>query len=368
MGGIVDGRLRWGPEDRTRGPWIRRRDGAGLILQAAGVGGTTLHFNGIMPRAYPSAMEGDWPFPYHDLVPYYERVEEFLPVSLVTDLATKDALLASGCEGIGLERSETKEVHQAMWRPCHNAILSIAKMVEGGPLRYPEVDGCTMCGHCLVGCPNPVGAPLERKAKRATNVSYVPAAMATGNCEIVPDAFATAILHEPRRAAMGPQASAILLAGAGNGFWDEPTAGEPWDFAGRWWGQDAIRRVDEYHRSLSIVVCTDDETTRDSYVTLADDWGPDENGPVPKVVYRPTATSWDRQHWLARKGAEILRAAGAREVHRTRFTPLLTHLMSTMRMGTDPATSVVDPDGQAHEGDPHRRSDPGAGAELTSRV
>ena len=53
-----------------------------------------------------------------------------------------------------------------------------------------------MCGHCLQGCPNPAGAPLEKKAKRATNVSYVPAAVATGSCEIVPNAFATAVLFE----------------------------------------------------------------------------------------------------------------------------------------------------------------------------
>src|SRR5438309_2783394 len=56
MGGIIDGRLRWGPEDRTKSPWTRRRDGAGLILQASGVGGTTQHFNGITPRMYPSAI------------------------------------------------------------------------------------------------------------------------------------------------------------------------------------------------------------------------------------------------------------------------------------------------------------------------
>src|ERR671937_1590891 len=53
-----------------------------------------------------------------------------------------------------------------------------------------------MCGHCLVGCPHPAGAPLERKAKRSTNVSYVPVAVATGNCEVVPNAFATKILFE----------------------------------------------------------------------------------------------------------------------------------------------------------------------------
>ena len=69
-------------------------------------------------------------------------------------------------------------------------------MTPDTDLTSPDLVGCTMCGHCLQGCPNPIGAPLERKAKRATNVSYVPAAVATGNCEIVPNAFATAILHE----------------------------------------------------------------------------------------------------------------------------------------------------------------------------
>src|SRR6266511_2294758 len=29
MGSIVDGRLRWGPADRLRSPWMRRRDGVG---------------------------------------------------------------------------------------------------------------------------------------------------------------------------------------------------------------------------------------------------------------------------------------------------------------------------------------------------
>jgi choline dehydrogenase-like flavoprotein len=442
MGSIVDGRLRWGPADRSKPPWVRRRDGAGLILQAAGVGGTTQHYNAICPRAYPGSFDG-WPFPYRDLIPFYERVEETLPVALVAELATKDALFAAGCERAGLKRSEARDVSEAVWRPCHNAILPIATMKPGAPLRYPEADGCTMCGHCLVGCPHPLGAPLERKAKRATNVSYVPAAIATGNCEIVPNAFATGILFEPARGTparargvryrdtqtgetreieaavvvlaggsvesprlwlnsglpnshdsvgrrltmhlqdfvtglfdrevnpdvgqvtmaradfpgygtlwsqgFGPQSFAIVLAGAGQGFWDEPVGDEPWDFAGRSWGTGAVRKIREYHRSLTLAISTDDESHPDNRVTLADDWPADEHGPVPKVTYHPTPVSQHRQDWLARKGAEILRAAGAREVHRTRINVFMTHLMSTMRIGADPATSIFDPGGEAHE-------------------
>jgi len=442
MNGILDGKLRWGPSDRTQAPWTRRRDGAGLILQCAGVGGTTQHFNAIMPRMYPSAVDGDWPITYDDLIPYYERVEAFLPVQMVDDLATKDALFASGCEAIGLRRSESTYVTDPVWRPCHNAILPIAKMTPGQELRWPEVDGCTMCGHCLQGCPNPVGAPVERKAKRATNVSYVPAAVATGNCEVVPNAYATAILFDdvgdarPARVrgvrwrdtasgeireaearvvvlaggsiesprlwlnsglpdphnvvgrhltshcqdfvtglfdrevhpdvgqvtmaradfpgqgtlwsqGFGPTYFATVIMAGGRGFWDEPTDGEPWDFAGRWWGPEGPRKIDEYHRSLSLVVCVDDEAVPESRVTLADDWAADDHGPVPKVIYRPSAATLERRTWLARTAAQILRGAGAREVHRSNLQPLFTHIMSSMRMGNDPATSVCDADGQA---------------------
>jgi choline dehydrogenase-like flavoprotein len=442
MGSIVDGALRWGPADRSKAPWVRRRDGIGIILQVAAVGGTTIHYNAISPRAYPSSFEHGWPFAYEELIPAYERVEEFLPVSLVADLATKDELFARGCEKTGLVRSDTRDVTAEMWRPCHNAILPIAKMPDGIPLRYPQVDGCTMCGHCLQGCPMPLGAPLERKAKRATNVSYVPAAVATGNCEISPGAFATKVLFETRgdgrtrargvrwrdtatgeaheaeadaiviacgsiesprlwlnsglpnsadavgrcftmhyqdfvtgffdhevhpnvgqvtmaRAdfpgtgslwsqGIGPQSFAAALAGIGRGTWDEPSDG-PWDFKGRFWGAEAQRRIAEYSRSLTVVVSTDDEEHPDNRVTLADDWPADEHGAVPKAVYRPTPRTVSRQEWLARKAAEILRAAGAVRIHRTDPLGFTTHLMSTMRIGADPSTSVFNPDAEAHE-------------------
>jgi choline dehydrogenase-like flavoprotein len=443
MGGIVFGRLSWGPGDRSRPGWVRRRDGVGLALQAAGVGGTTLHYNGICPRAYKPVADAGWPFPYEEMVPYYERVEEILPVLMVRDLATKDALFAAGCEKIGLGKSESRDITsmEPVWRPCYNAILPIAEM--GPDTDLTQVEGCTMCGHCLQGCPNPAGQPLEKKAKRATNVSYVPMAVATGSCEIVPNAFATAILFEdgsdgrarargvrwrdtetgqtheveasvvvmaggsvenPRlwlnsglpnshdavgrrltthlqdfvtgffdrevnpdvgqvtmaRAdfpgygtlwsqGFGPQSYSAVIAGTGLGFYDDPVGDEPWDFAGRWFGEDAVRRIDEYHRSLSVVVCTDDEPSPDNRVMLADDWPDDEHGAVPRIVYHPTPESRDRENWLARKAVEILRAAGAHTVHRTDIRGFLTHITGTMRMGADPATSVVNVEAEAHE-------------------
>ncbi|MBI4730301.1 MAG: GMC family oxidoreductase [Acidobacteria bacterium] len=443
MGSFIDGRLRWGPADRSRAPWVRRRNGAGPILQVAGVGGTTLHYNGISARAYPVAMDGAWPIRYRDLIPFYERVEEILPVRPVEELATKDALFAIGCERTGLARVESRDVSSAAWRPSPNAILPVARMPAGEPLRYPHVGGCTMCGHCLLGCAHPVGAPAAKKAKRATNVSYVPAALATGNCDVIPDAFATAVLFEGGRGrarargvrwrdtetgevrevearsvvlaagaiesarlwllsglpdcggvagryltthhqdfvtgffdrevhpdlgqvtmaradfpgegalwsqGLGPQAFAAVVAGIGSGFWDDPVEGEPWDFAGRGWGRAAVRRLREYHRSLTVVVSTDDEGDPANGVSLSGDWPPDEHGAVPAVAYRPTVRTEERRSELARRAAGILRVAGAREVHRSgaRAAPI-THPMGTLRMGADPASSVVGPSGEAHE-------------------
>jgi hypothetical protein len=176
------------------------------------------------------------------------------------------------------------------------------------------------------------------------------------DCEVHPDVGQVTMARAdfPGHGSMwcqgfGPQAFAVVLAGTGRGYWDESTNGEPWDFAGRWWGPEAVRRIDEYHRSLSIILSVDDEPSPNNRITLSDDWPADEHGPVPNVRYVPTPTSQQRQEWLARKAADILRAAGAREIHRSRMQVFMTHLMSTMRIGRDPHTSVFDADGQAHE-------------------
>jgi choline dehydrogenase-like flavoprotein len=115
----------------------------GLVLQTAGVGGTTLHYNGISARAYPSAIADDWPLTYEELVPYYERVEAFLPVRQVEEawLATKDWLFGVGCEKTGLVHSESKDIAEPVWRRAHNAILPVARMTPGGTSRSPTSRG-----------------------------------------------------------------------------------------------------------------------------------------------------------------------------------------------------------------------------------
>lgn len=192
-----DGVLRWGPRERTEPPWPRERAGISWLPQTAGVGGNTLHFGGNYPRAYVEAMDHGWPFRYEDLIEHYFAVEEELPVRVPDILAPKDEAFARGCEIVGLPAIVGPDVRRSGWRVQPNAILPIAQ--PAGSTRYPAIDGCTLCGSCIQGCRNPEGAPLERTAKRGTNVTYAPAALKTGRCEFRTGAFATRILTEERR-------------------------------------------------------------------------------------------------------------------------------------------------------------------------
>jgi choline dehydrogenase-like flavoprotein len=205
MLGGLDSVFRWGPADRNLPPWPRAREGVQALFQTAGVGGNTLHFGGQYPRAFPAAVELEWPFSYGELVPYYEKVEATLPVRTPDVLAPKDELFVRSCDKLGLENLAGPDVTGAGWRIQPNAILPIAPYSDG-PLSYPMTKGCTQCGECIVGCRHPAGGPTERMAKRGTNVTYAPMAVHTGRCEIRTDCFVTAILTEDRRGVIQPRA------------------------------------------------------------------------------------------------------------------------------------------------------------------
>jgi choline dehydrogenase-like flavoprotein len=85
-------------------------------------------------------------------------------------------------------------------------------------------------------------------------------------------------------------------------------------------------------------------------VTLSSSLPADEHGPIPKVEFRHRSRS-DRtrsnREFLAGKAVELLRAAGATEVMRLDWPPLILHVQSTMRMGADPANSVLDEHAEA---------------------
>ena len=72
--------------------------------------------------------------------------------------------------------------------------------------------------------------------------------------------------------------------------------------------------------------------------------------PAPKLIYRMSENSHRLLEFHLARAKESLEAAGANEVV---IAPLIRetgwHILGTCKMGTDPATSVVDPWGRCHD-------------------
>ena len=187
------GYLRVGSSDRERGGWARETPQYSYVQTVAAVGGTTTHYFGNAPRAYPGVFMGyegrdrgnydtahPFPFDYCALVPYYEWAEATLPVQAAA-MGTKEEIWFRGARKLGLPLQKTKDVTRPAHRPQPNAILqprgNAGRTGDPAKLRYPEARGCTFCGHCYQGCFEPRGAPRNLAAKRSTDNSYVPMAL-----------------------------------------------------------------------------------------------------------------------------------------------------------------------------------------------
>ena len=189
----------FGPADYERGFWFRKFPGDGTILQCAGVGGTTLHYTGNHPRAYPASIDeqGHWPIDYADLIPYYQEIEAMCEVS-PAPVTAKEELFFRGAAAAGWDLIEGLNVTDPGYRPQPNAIRQPDQKLHvdagyDGDFTYPGVKGDTLALGEIAGNAHPRGAPYEEKAKRASNISFVPAALQTGNVTIRPNAFATDI-------------------------------------------------------------------------------------------------------------------------------------------------------------------------------
>jgi len=157
--------------------------------QVPGVGGTTLHYQGEAHRLNENAFRMktlfdvavDWPILYKDLEPYYSQVENiigvagpdkvpFRPMSKPYPLKAHELSYASRVIQKGCEKENIK------LEPNTVAILSEV---------YRDAPPCNYCNGCIWGCP--------RKDKGSVDVTFIPLAEDTGNCEILSYAFATRI-------------------------------------------------------------------------------------------------------------------------------------------------------------------------------
>lgn len=186
----LTGFFRFGPADRSRPAWARELPQNSFLWQLSGVGGTTQHYYGNCPRAAPGTFVGYdgadraaydtdhlFPFPYAELIPYYEWVEATLPVQTAA-MGTKEQKFLESAAAMGLPLNTSKTVTHDGFRPQENAILQpgghAGKTTNKDLLVYPQATGCTLCGYCFEGCYEPRHAPRNLYAKRSTDNSYVP--------------------------------------------------------------------------------------------------------------------------------------------------------------------------------------------------
>jgi choline dehydrogenase-like flavoprotein len=167
------------------------------------MGGGTAHYSGFFFRMKPvdlklrstlGAVDGstlcDWPIAYADLEPYYARAERDIGVSGVwkrhpfEEPRSADyplpPLPEHGFAGRIDEAGRRLGLHPF---PTPRAILSRAR---------PDRAECLPCGSCgSFGCP--------QGAKGSTAVALLPAARATGRCEVRPRSMATELIHDGER-------------------------------------------------------------------------------------------------------------------------------------------------------------------------
>ena len=118
-------------------------------------------------------------------------------------------------------------------------------------------------------------------------------------------------------------------------------------------GPDHHRRfLDVFNRTVTLAAVSEDLADPDNRITLDPELADGHGIPAPKMTYRlGDNTRRMLAHGIDRCQA-LLAEAGARETH---TVPVLEdggfHLMGTARMGDDPASSVVDRWGRAHDAD-----------------
>jgi len=203
--------------------------GAGGLLYASGVGGSSVHFTANFWRLrpvdfkehsllgdIPGAALADWPITYEELEPYYTKVDWEVGVSGApgpTDARRSRPFpmppLPVKSSGVLLERAAAKMGYHAQSAP-----LAIASQpFRGRP-------ACQHCGFCI-------GFGCEYNAKSSSLATVIPVAEATGRCEIRPHSNVRAVELDAKGRATGvlyfdaekreqrQRAKAVILAANG---------------------------------------------------------------------------------------------------------------------------------------------------------
>jgi choline dehydrogenase-like flavoprotein len=149
------------------------------------------------------------------------------------------------------------------------------------------------------------------------------------------------------------QAFSMAFSDSGiQGYYDNGRgfSGGAWDGStGRVPGDELKEVISDVNKLLNVLVITDDDVEEQNRVVRSSLPG-DEQGPIPKVIFKQrerSARTQSNREYCADKASRLLRAAGANRVIRLDWPPLILHVQSTMRMGSDPADSVLDANAEA---------------------
>ena len=162
----------------------------------SGVGGSMVHYAGYAPRFHPSdfrtftqdGVGADWPITYQDLRPYYEAIEEELPVSgqpwpwgdphsypyQAQPVGGNGEIFLRGAKATGIE-----------------ARVGPVAIANG---RFGHRAHCIYRGFCLQGC--------KVNAKASPLVTHVPDALAHG-AEVRANCMVSKVVVGPDRRAIG---------------------------------------------------------------------------------------------------------------------------------------------------------------------
>ena len=103
------------------------------------------------------------------------------------------------------------------------------------------------------------------------------------------------------------------------------------------------RFLSNLDRLIAVAVITDDDVSPRNRVTLSTAMTPDAHGPIARVELRERSDrTLTNREYLVGRAVQLVRAAGAREVVRMNWAPVLLHIHTTMRMG-----AVVNGDGES---------------------
>ncbi|PYJ82625.1 MAG: GMC family oxidoreductase [Verrucomicrobia bacterium] len=377
--------------------------GGGTVIYAA-------HWQRNMPSDFRArTLDGvgdDWPLTYEDLQPFYERVEADFGVSgLAGDPAFPPGkgppLPPAPLAPMGRRVAKAHNALGWHWWPAPNAIATRAY----GPLRP-----CTQRATCMWGCVEGAkgsvdvthwpqnlrqGVQLVTGARvRRLETTTVLAANGIGTPRLLllstssrsPNGLANSAGLVGRRLMLHPFGTVVGLfeddLGSTHGLWGQhlhslqfyetdtsrgfvrgakwglqPTGGPLSMTRGYPWGDNPIWGPN-FHRDLckrlghSAMwgIIAEDLPEKENRVVLDPTLKDADGIPAPKLLYRMSENSKRLLEFHLQRAKESLEAAGADQVV---IAPLIRetgwHILGTCKMGTDPATSVVDPWGRSHD-------------------